>query len=87
MGATAALKLRQVADNLEHILSLELLCAAQAVDFRRKAIGSAKTLGRGTRAIYQAIRDRVPFIETDEYMKGHIDAALEVVRNWSFDEV
>src|SRR5262249_43904893 len=29
MGATAALKLRQVADNLETILAIELLCAAQ----------------------------------------------------------
>lgn len=36
MGATAALKLRTVAENLETILSLETFCAAQGVDFRKK---------------------------------------------------
>src|SRR5204862_6815263 len=45
MGATAALKLRQVADNLETILSLELLCAAQGIDFRRKVHGPDSRLG------------------------------------------
>src|SRR5437773_8091583 len=35
MGATAGLKLRSVAENLETILALELFCAAQGIDFRR----------------------------------------------------
>jgi histidine ammonia-lyase len=83
MGATAALKLRQVTDNLETILSLELLCGAQAIDLRRKAIGADKQLGSGTRDAYRSIRDVVPFIEADEYMKPHLDAALGFVRNWS----
>src|SRR5678815_3777480 len=48
MGATAALKLRQVAANLETILALEAFCAAQAVDLRRKTIGKDKRLGIGT---------------------------------------
>jgi histidine ammonia-lyase len=82
MGATAALKLRQVAENLELILALELLCAAQAIDLRRKAIGKDKQLGVGTRDVYTAIRDKVPFIERDEYMKDHIDAVTDVVRNF-----
>src|SRR6185369_11268226 len=63
MGATAALKMRQVADNLENILSLELLCAAQGVDFRRKALGAGCLLGIGTRNVYESIRRVVPFIE------------------------
>jgi histidine ammonia-lyase len=83
MGATAALKLRQVAENLENILSLEVLCAAQAIDFRKKAIGAGKQLGAGTRAIYETIRGRIPFIEKDEYMKVHLDSALDVVRSWN----
>jgi histidine ammonia-lyase len=82
MGATAALKLRQVAANLETILSLELLCGAQAVDLRRKVLAADAKLGLGTRDIYAAIRRSVPFIERDEYMKTHIDAAAEIVRNW-----
>lgn len=83
MGATAALKLRQVAANLADILSIELFCAAQGVDFRRKQIGSDKKLGVGTRAIYNEIRRNVPFIERDEYMKKHMDAIAAIVTKFS----
>lgn len=82
MGATAALKLRQVADNLENILSLELFCAAQGIDFRRKSLGAESNLGKGTRDIYTSIRSMIPFIETDEYMKPHLDSAVKIVREW-----
>ena len=34
MGATAAIKLRQVAENLMTVLALDMLCAAQAVDLK-----------------------------------------------------
>ena len=83
MGATAALKLRQVADNLETVLALEALCAAQAVDLRKKAIGADKRLGEGTSPLYAAIRERIPFVECDEYLKGHIEAARSVAANFS----
>src|SRR5436190_3431680 len=83
MGATAALKLRQVSENLETIVSLELVCAAQGVDFRRRVIGSEARLGVGTRSIYESIRESVPFIERDEYMKRHLDAGLQIVREWN----
>lgn len=82
MGATAALKLRTVAENLETILSLEVFCAAQGIDFRRKALGADRRLGVGTRAMYAKIRESIPFIETDEYMKDHLDAAQKIVREW-----
>ncbi|MGI8555155.1 MAG: histidine ammonia-lyase, partial [Pyrinomonadaceae bacterium] len=65
MGATAALKLKTVTDNLEQILALELFSAAQAVDFRRKKIGFDKKLGRGTQPVYDLIRQSVPFIEKE----------------------
>ena len=83
MGATAAVKLRQVAENLEIILSLELFCGAQGIEFRRKVLGSQTLLGKGTRGIYKAIREQVPFIEKDEYMKVHMDSVHEIVKNMS----
>ena len=83
MGATAALKLRQVATNLEDILSIELLCAAQAIDFRKRTIGKDKKLGRGTRGIYETIRKQVPFVEKDTYLKDFMDAACSVVQNFA----
>ncbi|MGI8810955.1 MAG: HAL/PAL/TAL family ammonia-lyase, partial [Pyrinomonadaceae bacterium] len=79
MGATAACKLRRVAQNLEYVLALELFCAAQGIDFRRRA-GAGSRLGEGTSKWYEAVRKVVPFIETDTYLKGHIDAVVEIVR-------
>jgi histidine ammonia-lyase len=82
MGATAALKLRQVAENLENILSIEVLCAAQGIDLRTRTMDREVSLGVGTRGLYGLIRERVPFIEKDVYMKTHMQAAFQVVRNW-----
>ena len=82
MGVTAVLKLRQVAKNLETILGLELFCAAQGVDFRMLKIGNDKQLGIGTRNFYEAIRERVPFIKEDCYMKAHMDEVAGVVREY-----
>lgn len=86
MGATAALKLRQVAENLEQIIALELLCASQAVDLRRKVIGNDRKLGVGTRTIYGSIRERVPFVERDQYLKDYIDAVTDIVREFEFEQ-
>jgi histidine ammonia-lyase len=82
MGLTAALKMRQVAENLEIILGLELFCAAQGIDLRRKSIGVEKRLGSGTADIYKKLRAKIPFIEKDEYLKTHLDSAAEVVRDF-----
>jgi histidine ammonia-lyase len=80
MGAMAALKLRQVAENLEQILAIEFLCAAQGIDLRRKRLGAGTNLGRGTAELYRRIRKSVPFIERDTYMKQFMDSVLEIVR-------
>ena len=80
MGVTAGLKLRQIVDNVEHILAIELMSAAQGVDFRKQAIGANAELGRGTRAAYDLIRQVVPFIERDELMYPHMRAVEKLVR-------
>jgi len=79
MGVTSVLKMRQIAENLEQILSLEIFAAAQGIDFRRKVIGLEKKLGSGTREIYKQIRQKVPFIEKDTYMKNYIEAVREII--------
>lgn len=84
MGATSAIKLRQIAENLEQILSLELFSAAQGVDFRRKRIGADKKLGRGTAAIYEKIRALVPFIEEDTLMYPHMKAVKALIAEIGF---
>jgi histidine ammonia-lyase len=81
MGATSAVKLRQIAENLENILSLELFSAAQGVDFRKKEIGDDKKLGTKTQPTYEKIREKVPFIEKDVLMKPLMDSVIEIVKN------
>lgn len=81
MGVTSVLKLRQVVENVEQILILELFCAAQGIDFRRKKIGQDKNLGKGTRDIYSAIRKEVPFIEEDTEMYPLMRKVKEVIKS------
>jgi histidine ammonia-lyase len=81
MGATAALKLRQVAENLENILAIELFCAAQGIDLRKRKLGDKK-LGTGTRGLYAEIREKVPFIEKDTYLKDYLDNVIDIVRDF-----
>ncbi len=78
MGVTSVLKVRQIAENLKIIIALELFCAAQGIDFRKKITGDDKKLGNGTQEIYRKIREKIPFIEKDEYMKTFIDEILEL---------
>lgn len=79
MGVTAVLKLRKVADNLATILALEMFCAAQGIDFRKRDIGEDKKLGKGTAPVYDEIRSRVPFIEKDTYLKKYMEEVEGIV--------
>lgn len=79
MGVTSALKLRQISENLEQILSLELFSAAQAVDFRKKKIGIDKTLGKKTQPVYDLIRSKVPVILNDTVMYPYMKAIKDLL--------
>jgi histidine ammonia-lyase len=78
MGPIAARHAQQIADNVECILAIELLAAAQGIDFRREAMPGAR-LGRGTAPAYQLVRKRVPFLERDAVLSPHIEAVRELV--------
>jgi histidine ammonia-lyase len=81
MGVTSALKLRQISENLEQILALELFSAAQAIDFRKKEIGREKKLGKKTQPVYDLIRSQVPFIQEDAVMYPLIKKMTEITKN------
>jgi histidine ammonia-lyase len=71
MGSIGALKLSRVLDNVAKVISIELMCGAQALDFHQ---GVAP--GRGTHVVHAAVRETVPFIEHDESLSPHL-AGLE----------
>lgn len=81
MGATSAIKLRQICRNFTEIIALELLCAAQAVDLRRESMSDNAKLGRGTLNTYNEIRSVVPFVGDDIYMKPLIDSVIGLVNS------
>jgi histidine ammonia-lyase len=79
MGVTAGLKLRDILGNVERILAIELMSAAQGVDFRKQSIGADKNLGQGTHGAYALIREQIPFIESDTIMSGFIETSRQLV--------
>jgi histidine ammonia-lyase len=79
MGTAAARQARQIAFNVEHILTLELFAASQGIDFRREALGPGAQLGLGTAPAYALIRQRVPFLEQDDVMYPYIETIRELV--------
>jgi histidine ammonia-lyase len=81
MAANAVHHARQVVDNVEHIVAIELLTAAQGVDFRREQLGAAARLGEGTAIAHQLIRDRVPFLAHDAPLAPQIEAVWELVNS------
>ncbi|MFC4160935.1 histidine ammonia-lyase [Chitinimonas lacunae] len=76
MATFAARKLGEIAANVEHILAIELLAAAQGIDFRAPYQSSAVL-----QTAHQAIRARVPFYESDRYFAPDIDAIAALVRS------
>ena len=83
MGANAALHCQQIIENVRTVISIELMSAAQAVDFRLQA-NPGLSLGQGTSKAYNAIREMVPFFEQDAYFKPSMDAITELVKKGRF---
>ena len=73
MAAGSALKARRAAGLARQVLAIEVLLAAQALDLR-----APLAPGRGSAAARDAVRRRIPRLETDRYLKADLDAALEL---------
>ncbi|MCX6082791.1 MAG: histidine ammonia-lyase [Chloroflexi bacterium] len=85
MGNTACLKARLILDNIEHILAIELMAAAQGIDFRREIHGPNTRLGAGTAPVYALIRTQTPFIMHDIVMYPLINAVKTLIQTGQID--
>ena len=74
MGANSATKLLRVLDNTVRVLGIELMTAAQALDFRRPAHSSAEV-----EELHASFRELVPFIDVDTVMSPLLDRAVKFV--------
>jgi histidine ammonia-lyase len=80
MGMTGAIKLRQIVEHVERVLGIELMCAAQALEFRRPL----KSSGQIEEA-HDAVRGIVSRLERDRVLAGDIDAMAEGIRSGRLD--
>jgi len=78
MGANAARHALEVLENVRHILAIELLSAAQALDLRPDGPGK---LGRGGQVIYPLVREQVPFMEHDRELTPDILRLADLIRS------
>jgi histidine ammonia-lyase len=80
MGMTGALKLRQIVENAERVVAIELMCATQALEFRRP-LKSSPEIERA----HDVVRAVVPRLEQDRVLSGDIEALASAVRAGAFN--
>ncbi len=80
MGATSAIKLKQVIDLAYRVIAIELLCAAQGLDFRKPL-----RPGKGVTAAYEAVRALAPSLTADRSPAPDIEAIAAGVRSGLLD--
>lgn len=78
MGANAARHTLEILENLRHIVAIELLTAAQAVDLREAGPDGLAPL---TRTVYDKIRSRVRFLKHDRSLTPDIEAVADLVKS------
>lgn len=76
MGSNAATKLWKVVQNTERVLAIELMNAAQALEFRRPLLSS-----KPIEAMFAAYRKVVPFVDNDTVMFPHIASSVKFLQD------
>ena len=76
MGTISARKCREVVQNTENVIAIELLCAAQALD-----LFTNMQPGAGTKAAYETIRNVVPHLENDRILSEDVNRITTLVRS------
>ncbi len=76
MGTIAARKCREIVANVENVIAIELLCAAQALD-----LFTNRKPGKGTMAAYRVIRSAIGHLETDRILAEDIAAMRSLMRS------
>ena len=79
MAMGAAWKLRRIVDNVVNILAIELMCAAQGIDYR-----TPLAPGRGVAVAHQRVRELVPPLERDRVLSPDIATLANAVRGGTF---
>lgn len=76
MGPIASQKAREIVENLVSVIAIEMMCAAQAMDFRKP-----DKPGAGTYVAYKKIREVVSKLEDDRVLYPDIQAVAKLIKN------
>ena len=76
MGAIAARKCRDIVENAEDVIAIELLCGAQAIDLFTNI-----KAGNGTLAAYNTIRQQVDYMKEDRLLSTDIATVKQMLKN------
>lgn len=74
MGTIGSNKAAKIIDNVEKVIAIEYLVAAQALDFR-KPLKSSVSVEKAV----SILRKDVPFLTKDEYLKPYMEATINIV--------
>jgi histidine ammonia-lyase len=74
MGWGAGLKLGQVLDNARRVVAIEILCAAQGIEYRRPL-----TPAPGVAAIVELVRSHVPPLNDDRSLTDEIEVVAALI--------
>src|SRR5215470_3155132 len=79
MAMGAALKLKQIVANLETIIAIEFLCAAQGIDYLRPL-----KAGVTVEAAYEQIRRDIPHVSVDRVLSVDIERMIRIMNESDF---
>jgi histidine ammonia-lyase len=82
MGMTSALKLRAIVDLAENLFAIELLAAAEALEYRRPLKS-----GQGVEQAYGLVRQIAPPLTEDRPMSNDIMQVAQAIRTGNFDSL
>jgi histidine ammonia-lyase len=80
MGMTAAVKFRRVVENVEAVVAIELLAAAEGLEHR-----APLRPGRGARRAYETLRSHAPRLTRDRALAPDIERVASALRRGEFD--
>ncbi len=77
LGMHSAVTTLQMTTMLRDAIAIVLITLCQAVDLR----GGGAGLGNGSRRVYEAVREKVPFLDEDRPMDEDIRRVTELIQN------
>jgi histidine ammonia-lyase len=81
MGWGAGRKLGQILDNTSRVIAIELICAAQGIDYRQPT-----RPGPRASQIWKGIREVVPPLTEDRSISREIEAVSVLIETGSIDQ-